>query len=427
MNRTACTLAAVLGLSGCGGSAMDAPVSSGSSGGGGGVSANAEPPAVNQALSEATPVDPAIVAADNDFGFALFQALLSEALAQNPNGNLAISPLSLAMALQITYNGAAGAAAQGMAQTLQLGSLGTSQLNNDNAALQASLISADPQVQVIVANSLWTHLDSDAVAPSFIQMDQTYYGAQISDLSGAPGSVNAWAAQETQGLITQILPAGDYSSLVALIANTIYFKGAWTSGFDANQTSPAAFTRSDGTQPMVPFMHQTEVVPYLQASNYQAVLLPYGQGHYSMLIVLPAGGVDFASFAASLTPQLFDAIAGQMQDGEGTLALPKFSASYSQNVVETLGTLGMAPALCPNNNALPQIGNGCISFVQHATVVDVDEAGTVAAAATAGGVGIVVTPRLSFTMTMDHPFLYAIRNNDDGEVLFIGALMDPSA
>jgi serine protease inhibitor len=184
--------------------------------------------------------------------------------------------------------------------------------------------------------------------------------------------------------------------VVALIANAIYYKGAWSSAFDSNMTSPAGFTRGDGTQVMVPLMHQSEVVPYLQGSSYQAVLLPYGQGHYSMLIVLPQAGVDFGSFAASFTAQSFDAIAGQMQNGTGTPALPKFSASFAQDLASTLGSLGMSAALCPGD-ALPDIGDGCISFVAHATVVDVDEAGTTAAAVTVG------------------------------ELLFIGALMDPSA
>jgi serine protease inhibitor len=430
MRTTFCLLMATTILAGCG-DGMDsgqATVSASSSGGG--VSAGTSPPAaVSQALSASTPVDPALVAADNGFGVLLFQNLLSQSLTQNPNLNVAISPLSIAMALQITYSGAAGTSAQAMAQTLQLGALTTSELNSDNAALEASLISADSQVQVIVANSLWMHLSSNPIAPAFIQIDQTYYGAEIGDLSGAPADINAWSAQQTQGLITQIAPTGvDYSKLTAVIANTVYFKGAWTSGFDPAQTAPAAFTRSDGTQPTVPFMHQTQVVPYVQGSNYQAVSLMYGQGHYSMLIVLPDPEVDFGSFAASLTAQNLTTMVSQMQAGSGTLSLPKFTASFAVNLVNALGSLGMTPAFCPTAD-FPLLDDGCISWVQHQSVVEVDEIGTVAAAGTAVGVAPTVAPASPppFVMSMDHPFIYLIRDDDDGEVLFIGALLDPSA
>jgi serine protease inhibitor len=430
------TFVAALLLTGCGGDGMGSTASApegGSSGSGstttGGVAASSSPPAVSQALSANTSVDPSIVAADNGFGVTLFQRLLPQTLMQNPNGNIAISPISVAMALQVVYNGASGGGAQGMAQALQLGSLSAAQLNADNAALQASFISSDPQVQVTVANSLWVHLDSSAVAPSFIQMDQTYYGAQVGDLSAAPGNINTWVSQQTQGLITQIMPTGlDYAQLVAVVANAIYFKGAWTNAFDSSQTTDAAFTRDDGTQPMVPFMHQTEAVPYLQGPNYQAISLAYGEGHYSMLIVLPEIGVDMSGFVASLSGQSFATMAASMQGGTGTLSVPKFSTGYAQNLSSTLGSMGMTPVLCPSQ-ALTAIGDGCISFVQHATMVEADETGTVAAAATAVGVGIqaVTSPPPPFTMTMDHPFLYAIVNTDSGELLFVGAMMDPSA
>jgi serpin B len=408
------------------------PVSgaSGSSSSGGGVSSSSSPPAaVSQALSANTPVDPGIVTADNGFGITLFQNLLSLDLQQTPNGNLAISPLSVAMALQIVDNGANTAGMQAMGQTLQLGSMSMATLNSDNAALQASLISSDPQVQVTVANSLWVHMNSTAVSSSFVQTDENYYGAEVGDLSGAPANVNAWVSQQTQGLITTIAPPSlNYSDMVALIANAIYFKGAWTSAFDASQTTSAAFTRADGTQVMVPFMHQTENVPYTQGSNYQAVSLPYGQGGYSMLIVLPATGVDLGAFAASLTGQSLQTMMSQMQQGRGTLSVPKFSTSYAQDLSSTLGSMGMGPVLCPST-ALIDIGSSCVSFVRHATVVEVDESGTVAAGATSVGIGVTVAGQSPppFTMTLDVPFLYAVVDNTDGELLFIGAMMDPSA
>ena len=131
----------------------------------------AAPPAVMQAQQANTPVDAAIVQADNTFGLNLFQKLNAGA-----TGNVAIAPISVAMALQIVYNGSGGATQQGMAQTLQLGSMSMQTLNDDNAALQGSLLNPDPQVQLTIANSLWMHLGALSVPAAFTQMDQNYYG-----------------------------------------------------------------------------------------------------------------------------------------------------------------------------------------------------------------------------------------------------------
>jgi serpin B len=250
------------------------------------LSASATPSAVALAQKAGTLVDPAIVAADNGFGIRLLDALLPE----SDGANIAISPLSVALALQVVYNGAAGTTRTAMAQTLQLGNLSTQALNSDNAALQASLINPDPKVQLTIANSLWMHLASNPVSSSFTQTDETYYGVTLGDLSGAPDNVNAWAASETHDLITEILPPeppGYYQQIIAVIANTIYFKGQWTAPFDVSQTAAAPFTLIDGTQTSAEMMHQTGSYPYLQetwhGNRFQAVRIPYGAGRLSML------------------------------------------------------------------------------------------------------------------------------------------------
>jgi serine protease inhibitor len=421
----------VAAISGCGGganptasmSSTGGSNSGGSNSGGSNSGGSAsEPPAVVQAMDAGSPVNPAVVAADNTFGLSLFQNLNATAV-----GNVAISPISVAMALQILYNGSAGTTQSAMAQTLRLGALSTSDLNTDNAALMASLISADPQVQLIVANSLWMHLSDNPVLPSFTQTDQTYYGATLGDLSGAPANVNSWVDTETNGLITQMLPDGDYSGLVALIANTIYFKGQWTNGFDPGQTASAPFTLSDGTQVSSEMMHQSGSYAYLQGTNVQVLRLPYGQGRFSMLIVLPNSGADFNSFVAGITAESLSGWIAQLQTSPGTIALPRFTSAYGVSLPPALSALGMGIALCSSNSAnFSDLAPGvCVSDVEHKTMVEVDETGTVAAAATT----ITVTPTVAmtgqFTMTMDHPFFYAIQDDQTGELLFIGTLANP--
>jgi serpin B len=410
-------------MAGCGGSSMDGAMPSSpmqpSPPSGTGSTA---PPAVMQAQQANTPVDPAIVTADNSFGLNLLQNLNSGA-----TGNVAIAPISVAMALQIVYNGAAGATQQGMAQTLELGSLSIQDLNNDNAALQGSLLNPDPQVNLTIANSLWMHLDTNPLPVAFTQMDQTYYGATVGDLAGAPTNVNDWVSTETDGLITSILPSANYASVVAVIANVIYFKGQWSTAFDPGQTAAAPFNLTNGTQVSVPMMHQSATYGYLQGANFQAVRIPYGQGRLSMLVVMPDSSTTLNSFVAGLTPYMLNGWEGQLQTGMGNLSLPKFTTTFGASLVQPLTTLGMQAAFCADPVvSFPGLGQVCIQDVEHKTVVEVDESGTVAAGATTVTIVPTAVEVPLFTLTLDHPFLYAIRDDKTGELLFIGTMMNPT-
>jgi serine protease inhibitor len=416
-------LAAAMALAGCGGSPVNTVQSPP---GGNSFSGGTTPAAIAQAQKADTPVDPAIVAADNSFGLSLLDTLLPG----NDGGNIAISPLSVALALQVTYNGAAGSTQVAMAQTLQLGTLSDQALNSDNAALQASLINPDPNVQLTIANSLWIGQTDSPVLPSFTQTDQNYYGATIGDLAGAPDNVNAWVDSETHGLIPTILPPGSQSEYRdAIIANVLYFKGSWTTSFDPSDTVAAPFTLSGGSEVSAELMHQTGPFKYtegtLHGSSFQAARIPYGQGRLDMLVVLPAAGVNITSFVTAMTMADLTGVIAQLQPSTITIALPRFNASYAKSLIPALTSLGMGVAFGQSADFSALAPASHIGVVAHETVVEVDETGTVAAAATAVGIteGVVVPP---VEMTMDHPFFYAIEDDKTGELLFIGVLMNPS-
>lgn len=411
--------AAMLLVSGCGGgsgdngndSAADPPMAS-----------SAIPTAVEQARQSDTPVAQQIVAADNTFGLALFNTLNRGA-----TSNIAISPASIALVLQMIYNGAEGSTQQAMSQALQLQGLDALTVDQDNAALQAALIDPDPNVQLTTADSLWMHLSDNPVLPSFVSANETYYAADIGDLAGAPDDVNAWVASATNGLITKILPPADYSHVIAVLANAIYFKGAWKAAFDPDRTMAASFTLANGTEISCQMMNQTGSFPYLSGPNFQAVELPYGQtGRLGMLIILPAAGVDLGGFVANMTgEQLSTWIAG-LVPADISIGLPRFTASYSSSLVNALTSLGMGVAFDRNNADFAGLASEpgvYISDVEHETVVQVDESGTVAAGATTGTVSVTVAPP---PMTMNRPFFYAIVDAKTGALLFIGTVVDPS-
>jgi serine protease inhibitor len=398
-----------------------APVGCGGGSPGTSLGAGAAPTAVALAQKADTPVDPAIVAADNAFGLSLFDTLLGA----SGGDNIAISPLSVALAMQVLYNGAAGSTRQAMAQTLELGTLSDQALNSDNAALQASLISADPKVQLTVANSLWVDQSDGSVLPSFTQTDATYYGATVGDLAGAPANVNAWVDSETHGLITQLMPAGVYQD--AIIANVLYFKGQWTTSFDPSDTVTAPFTLSNGSQTPTALMHQTGSLPYaagtLHGVNFQAVRIPYGQGRFSMLIILPNAGADVTKFVADIAVEDLNGLIAQLEPSTVTIVLPRFTASYGTSLTGALRSMGMGIAFVPSADFSALAPGFWANVVEHKTVVEVDETGTVAAAAT--GIGDAAVGTQQYTMTMDHPFFYAIQDDKTGDLLFIGLLMSP--
>lgn len=419
-------------LAGCGGSdmALDTPGSS---------SDPTSPPAsgasgAKQVIADeqaGTAADPRIVAADNGLGLSLLNLL-----DQSATANIAISPTSIGLAFEMLYNGAAGSTQSGMSQALELGSFSSAQdVDMANASLQAALMDADPNVTITIANSLWMQLANNPVSPSFTDVNENYYAAEIGDLAGAPANVNAWVSQATDGLIMQLLPAGDYASAVLILANAIYFKGAWTSAFDPSATASEPFTLADGTQVTCQMMQQQGNFAYYQGANFQMVRLPYGQQHVSMVIILPASGVNLGSFVAGMTVAQLDGWIAQLASSfTVNLGLPRFTTSYTTEPMRNdsllpvaLTALGMGDAFDANQADFSGIApNVFVSDAVHQTVVEVDETGTIAAAAT----GITVSPTIampSVTMTVNRPFFYAIRDDDNGALLFVGLLEDPTA
>jgi serpin B len=368
-------------------------------------------------------VDPSIVAADNQLGLNLLNTLLA-----GSSSNVVLSPTSIALVLQILYNGAEGSTQTTMAQTLDLGSLSVDQVNSDNAALQASLEGLNSDDTLTLANSLWGHGGASVFQSAFVQANQMYYGAALGNLDGPVGTVlgdpNAWASAETDGLITNIMPA-PASKIVFMIVNAIYFKGSWSQGFDATATSAVAFTRADGSQVTAQMMVQNGSYPYLKGSNFQAVSLPYGKGRVSMLIVLPDPGVDLPSLLATLSAQQLDTLVAGQATASGHIGLPRFTTSFQRSLAPALSSLGMA-SVFQGGDFSGILPGALLTDVLHAADIEVDEAGTVATAVTSG-VDVTAVVQPEFAMTMNRPFFYAIRDGETGALMFAGVLADPTS
>ena len=369
-----------------------------------------------------------IVESSNKFGFKLFSEVLKNDLGEK---NIFISPSSVAIALTMTYNGASGSTQQAMAKTLELQGMDLPEINSSYAAVLKQLLdNSETKVQLKIANSLWANQDV-SFAPDFLKRTQDFYQAKISNLNfkdaAASSIINNWVKENTNGKITKIVEKIEPDQVLFLI-NAIYFKGNWSKEFDKNQTAPYPFYTTLGTQKQHPMMSQEGDYRYYESEKFQAVSLPYGKdGKISFYIFLPKNNSNLKAFYQNLNVENWEKWMTQFNNQKGFIRLPRFKTDYDITLNDALKTLGMGEAFSNKANFSGMGKNFAISQVKHKTFVEVNEEGTEAAAATS--VGIVATSMRQepepFRMIVDRPFFCAIRDNQTGNVLFMGSIIEP--
>lgn len=372
-------------------------------------------------------VDPKLVAANVRFGFKLF----SETLKREGNKNVFVSPSSVAIALAMVYNGAAGETQQAMAKAMELQGMSLSELNQANAELIKLLENPDPKVQLAIANSLWAR-QGIPFNPDFLQRNQQFYQAKMTELNfqdpGAVTTINNWVSQNTRNKITEIVDRLSPDDVMMLI-NAIYFKGNWSKQFDPATTKQEPFFLGNGRQKSHPLMTQTGEYRYLENDQFQAVSLPYGDSQrMSMYLFLPRPNSSLSTFLQTLTADNWEQWMRQFRNQEGSIKIPRFKLEYETELIPVLSALGMENAFTDRANfaGLSSVPVQ-IDQVKHKTFVEVNEEGTEAAAVTAIGIRATsIMPTERFDMVVNRPFFCAIRDNHTGTVLFMGAIAEPS-
>ncbi|MCZ6917785.1 MAG: serpin family protein [Gemmatimonadetes bacterium] len=376
---------------------------------------------------ELTSAELQLVEVDNSFALKLFR----EIDAQDPGVNLFISPLSVAMALGMTYNGADGETQAAMAEALELQHMAIDDMNAAYRDLIALLLDLDPRVEFQLANSIW-YRNTFQFEQAFLDINKEYFDAEIAGLDfGNPSAadmINDWVNDATNGKIPDIVEKPIATDLVMFLINAIYFKGDWTSQFDKGLTRPADFTLDDGTVKQVETMfHDSEAeVRVFSDDVMRAVDLPYGGDAFTMIILVPRIGSDVDEVVAALDAPRWAALTSGLTDSERIVGLPKFTLEYEIGLNDVLAALGMGVAFTPNvaNFSKMRSANDLfISSVKHKTFVDVNEEGTEAAAATSVGVAVVSVGPGPFLV--DRPFLFVIRERFSGAIIFMGKILDP--
>src|SRR5215475_3494599 len=391
---------------------------------GAGGAGPAEPP---QPVGKTT-MNSTLASASNAFGFDLFQRLRREAA----NKNVFFSPLSVTVALAMTYNGAAGATKNAMARTLKIEGMNHAELNTASTELLKALKSSDPKIELAIANSLWARAGvkfNDA----FLARNRQFYGAEIASLDFSDpqsvATINRWVNAGTKGKISQIIDRIDPQQVMFLI-NAVYFKGQWQKRFEKTLTKEQPFHLPGGQQAPVPMMAQSGNYLYHRGDKFQAVSLPYGKGGVSLYLFLPNQGSSLDEFLKGFSFQKWEEWINNFKDTPGDVQLPRFKLDYEKTLNDSLKAMGMGVAFNKREADFSGIRperDLYISDVKHKAVVEVNEEGTEASAVTSIGVAAtsVQQPRERFTFVADRPFLMAIRDSQTGAILFMGAVTEP--
>lgn len=372
---------------------------------------------------ELTKVETDLVESDNAFGLELFKRLS----ASDPDSNIFMSPLSVAMALGMAYNGADGTTQEAMQSTLGLSGLSLEEINASYQSLIALLTKLDSRVKFQIANSIWYREDF-AVEQEFLDVNQTYFDAEVAALNfnspDATQVINDWVSDKTNGRIEKIINTipGD---VVMYLINAIYFKGTWTYRFDPNRTVDGTFHRQDGSTVPCRLMTQTADCDYFSNELCFGVDLPYGKEKFSMTVLMPHADVGIDALIANITQETWDEWMAGFSQHEISLYLPRFKLEYEKTLNDALIALGMGIAFTPGADftRIHESGGIWIDEVKHKTFVEVNEEGTEAAAVTS----VSFTDSMPAAVTFDHPFLYVIRERQSGTILFIGKMMDVPA
>jgi serine protease inhibitor len=361
--------------------------------------------------------------ADNKFAFQLFGK------AVDANENLVMCPLSAFIVLGMTSNGAAGTTASAMAKALQLSDSDLPGLNKQNAETLAALSSTK---SVLVANGLFADA-STRLKQSFLDMSKKVYGANVRNVNFADGQslkiINGWVSEHTAGKIPEIFRELSPQTRIILL-NAVYFKGAWLHKFDKNVTTKKPFHLLGGSAAQVDMMTINDQLMYTKESNFQMVKVPYSGKRLSMYIMLPDSTVDFSTFCTGLHMSDFDVALQKLKSRQIAFGLPKFKAESERSLESALSKLGMSEAFDKKLANFSKLSEKkvWITKVVQKVLVEVNEEGTTAAAATAvvmGSKEMFGEAPPPFTLTIDRPFVFAIRDDEAKHIVFLGSVVHP--
>jgi serine protease inhibitor len=377
-------------------------------------------------------VTAAVVESSNQFGFDLYGALRPQP------GNLFFSPFSVSTALTMTYAGASGITATEMAAVLHLDPSDEG-IHSSYSTLLRGLEwnSGEDPYQLNIVNRLWAKRTAEFLDPFLRALSDGYdAGAEEvpfeSDPNRAARTINAWVDKSTNGRIKSLVsPEMVDEDTRLILTNAIYFKGLWESPFESVGTKQEPFKSDAASTVTVPMMTRRSQYSIAGPPDLSILRIPYKDSDLAMLILLPDSTEGLARLETQLSVSQLDSWLAELKQEQVEVHLPRFRMEWQASLNETLIDLGMPTAFggLADFSAMNGQQDIYLSLVSHKAFVDVTETGTEAAAATSawgktkglhrdGGMAI---------FRADHPFIFLIRDEATGVILFLGRIVDPTA
>ncbi len=328
----------------------------------------------------------------------------------------------------MTYNGAAANTLQAFIDVLHFGDLTSQDVNESYRDLMEQMLQLDNKIEFSIANSIWYRMGFPVIS-EFIETNKTYFDAEVKGVDFSDPQtldlINGWIEDKTNDKILDMLDVIPGNAVMYLI-NAIYFNAPWTYEFPREDTYQGDFTLEDGSSHLVDYMRIAGNFQYTSNSDFTAVELPYGDSTFSMVVMLPAADKGISDLVEALDMEKWDEWFQNSHLMNFEITLPKFQYEFKKLLNDPLINLGLGVAFsgAADFSRITPGGGIYISRVIHQTFIDVQEKGTEAAAAT------IVEMRDSsagstFGFRADQPFLYLIKENSTGAIIFMGKVGKP--
>ena len=336
-----------------------------------------------------------------------------------------ISPLSMQFLLGMILNGAQGETAEQIAEVLGYGAGEVAQVNEYCLSMLNQLPNLDRKTGIAIANAIYVDEGYD-LKDAYKSEVGKYYKAEVANLDFSKSAealkeINGWCKKNTGGMIDKILDEVS-PDMLAYLLNALYFKGQWKDKFNKASSAEETFTDEAKTKSKVTMMKAEKKFSYAENDVFQAVRLPYGNGAYSMIVMLPKSGHTVADISATLRKSDWSTLRYGFDSREVDLWLPRFETKFNMKLNDLLSEMGMPYSFDARADFKAMSQDAAyLSFVQQHAIIKVDEEGTEAAAVSSAGMvkeAAMVLDNAVFHA--DHPFIYLITEASTGVVLFAG-------
>ena len=374
----------------------------------------------NPGTIKLTTAQQAQVENSNEFAWKFFKEV-----SKGEQQDVFVSPLSVTYALGMLANGAVGDTQKEILEGLEFRSGKVDDINSLCHQLMIESPKLDKSTKVSIANAVVANKNKP-LQPDFKNVVEKQYQALVTNQDfSSPATlsfINLWASELTHGMVPKLLDRV-HPDAVTYLLNALYFKGIWYRQFDKKRTQQESFTQADGKKLTVKMMHQKERFFAAENENYQTVVLPYGNGSYEMVVLLPREGKDLSSLLQTMDAKKWKDNLKSTHSSEVDLKLPRFTSAYTRELNDVLKLLGMNTMFERGKADLTKMSKAkaFVSMVLQKAKIEVDEEGSKAAAVTVvETLDAAAPPSRPIMFHANRPFMYAIVEHSTGTIFFMG-------